>query len=39
MSRENFQPNIAVVIIYESQKVTAIFRPLAQATIDKIETE
>jgi len=34
---KNFQPSIAAVKIYESQKVAAIFRPLAQATIDKIE--
>ena len=37
MSHENFQQGIDAAKIYESQKVAAIFRSLAQATIDKIE--
>jgi hypothetical protein len=38
MSHEIFQPGIDAAKIYESQKVATIFRPLAQTTIDKIET-
>jgi ubiquinone/menaquinone biosynthesis C-methylase UbiE len=37
MGHENFQLSIDAARKYESQKVTAIFRPLAEATIDTIE--